>query len=98
MKQLWRGQGLRGNIAASALVPGFSRDYWWNASAGGDGPDALALGAAGAGGRIPGGHRHADISASIKITDFETGHPERQNRVFSVGIAEQNDVGGRRPG
>jgi transketolase len=33
---------------------------------------------------------HADISSSIKITDFEAKHPERKNRVFSVGIAEQN--------
>jgi transketolase len=33
---------------------------------------------------------HADISGSIKITDFEAKHPERQKRVFSVGIAEQN--------
>jgi transketolase len=33
---------------------------------------------------------HADISSSIKIADFEKGHPERMDRVFSVGIAEQN--------
>jgi transketolase len=33
---------------------------------------------------------HADISGSIKITDFEARHPERRHRVFSVGIAEQN--------
>jgi transketolase len=33
---------------------------------------------------------HADISKSICITDFEADHPERLNRVFSVGIAEQN--------
>jgi transketolase len=33
---------------------------------------------------------HADISGSIRITDFEAQHPERKNRVFSVGIAEQN--------
>ena len=33
---------------------------------------------------------HADISGSIKITDFEKDHPERLARVFSVGIAEQN--------
>ncbi len=33
---------------------------------------------------------HADISGSIRITDFESKHPERNNRVFSVGIAEQN--------
>lgn len=33
---------------------------------------------------------HADISNSIKISDFEANHPERKNRVISVGIAEQN--------
>jgi len=33
---------------------------------------------------------HADISNSIRITAFEENHPERLNRVFSVGIAEQN--------
>lgn len=33
---------------------------------------------------------HADISKSICITDFEADNPERKNRVFSVGIAEQN--------
>jgi transketolase len=33
---------------------------------------------------------HADISGSIRITDFEARHPERKPRVFSVGIAEQN--------
>ncbi len=36
---------------------------------------------------------HADISGSIRITDFEAKHPERKNRVFSVGIAEQNMMG-----
>jgi transketolase len=33
---------------------------------------------------------HADISGSIKITGFEENHPERKERVISVGIAEQN--------
>jgi transketolase len=33
---------------------------------------------------------HADISGSIRITDFEAKHPERKHRVFSVGIAEQD--------
>jgi transketolase len=36
---------------------------------------------------------HADISGSIRITDFEAKHPERLKRVFSVGIAEQNMIG-----
>jgi len=36
---------------------------------------------------------HADISGSIRISDFEAKHPERKPRVFSVGIAEQNMMG-----
>jgi transketolase len=36
---------------------------------------------------------HADISGSIRITDFEAKHPERASRVISVGIAEQNMMG-----
>ncbi|HQK92326.1 MAG TPA: transketolase [Armatimonadota bacterium] len=77
------------------LVPRFSRDYWWNTGSTmrvdmdptrmgfgrclariGDDPRIVTL--------------HADISNSICITDFEKDHPERLNRVFSVGIAEQN--------
>jgi transketolase len=33
---------------------------------------------------------HADISASIRITGFEEKNGDRKDRVFSVGIAEQN--------
>ncbi|MBI2263621.1 MAG: transketolase [Armatimonadetes bacterium] len=76
-------------------LPRFSRDYWWNQGDGmkvdmeptragfgkalqkmGDDPRIVTL--------------HADISDSIKITDFEKKNPERGTRVFSVGIAEQN--------
>jgi transketolase len=76
-------------------LPAFRRDYWWNA-----GPtmkvdmDATRMGfgrgleKAGADERVV--TLHADISGSIRITDFEAKHPERQHRVFSVGIAEQN--------
>lgn len=78
-----------------AKVPTFSKDYWWNAedrmkvtmdptrigfgkglAKCGDDPRVVTL--------------HADISGSICITAFEKNHPERKNRVFSVGIAEQN--------
>lgn len=81
----------------SAGLPTFSRSYWWNSESGmkvemdptrfgfgrglekaGEDPRVVTL--------------HADISASIKITDFEANHPERANRVFSVGIAEQNMI------
>jgi len=78
-------------------LPRFSRDYWWNATEDmqvemdptrmgfgramkqiGDDPRIVTL--------------HADISNSIRITDFETEHPDRQSRVYSIGIAEQNMV------
>jgi len=32
----------------------------------------------------------ADITASIKMDDFYRNHPERKDRFFSIGIAEQN--------
>jgi transketolase len=76
-------------------IPHFRRDYWWNA-----GPtmqvdmDPTRMGF-GRGLEIAGADErvvtlHADISGSIRITDFEAKHPERKPRVFSVGIAEQN--------
>lgn len=75
--------------------PDFAPNYWWN-----DSDDmkvdmdptrmgfGRALNSIGDDERIV--TLHADISKSICITDFEEGHPERKNRVFSVGIAEQN--------
>ncbi len=76
-------------------IPQYAREYWWNSrenmkvemdptrmgfgrglEKAGEDPRVVTL--------------HADISGSIRITDFETNHPERLNRVFSVGIAEQN--------
>ena len=76
-------------------MPKFSKNYWWNSS------DMMkvkmeptrfgfgkALNEIGDDERIV--TLHADISDSIKISDFEKGHPERLNRVFSIGIAEQN--------
>jgi transketolase len=80
---------------ADDVVPKFGKDYWWNAGESmqvemdptrmgfgrcmeriGEDPRVVTL--------------HADISGSIRITGFEEKHPERLNRVFSVGIAEQN--------
>ncbi|MDH7482302.1 MAG: transketolase [Armatimonadota bacterium] len=80
---------------AKSKLPKFKRDYWWNSSNEmqvemeptrmgfgkglakiGDDPRIVTI--------------HADISASIRITAFEENNPERKNRVFSVGIAEQN--------
>ena len=77
-------------------LPG--RNYWWNSR------DTMkvamdstrmgfgrALEAAGADERVC--TLHADISSSIRISDFEAKHPERLARVISVGIAEQNMMG-----
>jgi transketolase len=80
---------------AKDSVPKFARDYWWNV---GDTMkvemDATRMGF-GRGLEIAGADErvvtiHADISGSIRISDFEAKHPERKPRVFSVGIAEQN--------
>ncbi len=82
-------------IKARAGLPTFAHDYWWNSGATMKvdmDPTRMGFGrgleAAGADERVV--TVHADISGSIKITDFEAKHPERKNRVFSVGIAEQN--------
>lgn len=76
-------------------IPTFTRDYWWNAQ------DTMkvdmdptrmgfgrGLASCGDDQRIV--TIHADISSSIRISAFEENNPERKNRVFSVGIAEQN--------
>jgi len=79
-------------------IPQFSHDYWWNVcdimkvemdptrmgfgrglEQAGEDPRVVTI--------------HADISGSIRISDFEAKHPERKPRVFSVGIAEQNMMG-----
>lgn len=78
-----------------ASVPRFAKDYWWNSQdtmkADMD-PTRMGFGRglerAGEDPRVV--TLHADISGSIRISDFEAKHPERKNRVFSVGIAEQN--------
>ena len=78
-----------------ARVPKFKQDYFWNKPANmkvkmeptrfgfgkalsdkGDDPRIVCLG--------------ADISGSICISQFYDKHPERKNRWFSVGIAEQS--------
>jgi len=76
-------------------LPKFRRDYWWNANETMKvdmDPTRMGFGrgleTAGADERVV--TIHADISGSIRITDFEARHAERKNRVFSVGIAEQN--------
>jgi len=83
------------NKKVNSLVPVFSRNYWWNSEDVmkvkmeptrmgfgkameqiGDDPRVVAFG--------------ADITNSIRMSDFYTGHPERKSRFFSMGIAEQN--------
>jgi transketolase len=80
---------------ARCALPTFARDYWWNAGPAmrvDMEPTRLGFGRgleqAGADERLV--TLHADISGSIRIADFESAHPERRRRVFSVGIAEQN--------
>ncbi|MEN6519816.1 MAG: transketolase [Armatimonadota bacterium] len=82
-------------VKAQACVPTFSKDYWWNA---GDkmkvdmDPTRMGFGrglaSCGDDKRVC--TLHADISGSIRISAFEEKNPERKDRVFSVGIAEQN--------
>jgi len=78
-----------------SLVPKFSKDYFWNnqemmkvdmvanrigfgngLEKAGEDPRVVALG--------------ADITDSIRMSAFYANHPERKNRFFSMGIAEQN--------
>ena len=83
---------------ARKQVPMADRNYWWNAR---DimkvemDPTRMGFGrgleAAGQDARVC--TIQADISGSIRISDFAAKHPERQGRVFSVGIAEQNMMG-----
>lgn len=79
----------------TSALPQFDRNYWWNARTNMKvdmDPTRMGFGRglekAGADERVV--TIHADISNSIRITDFEATHPERKNRVYSVGIAEQN--------
>jgi len=85
----------RSNQKTFAEMPSFSRNYWWNQQE--DmrvdmEPTRFGFGKALA--KIGNDPRictlHADISDSIKITDFEKTAAEREQRVVSVGIAEQN--------
>lgn len=77
-----------------AKMPKFKKNYWWNTTDGmkvdmdptrkgmgraldeyGDDERVCCIG--------------ADISGSITISQFYANHPERKNRWFSVGVAEQ---------
>jgi transketolase len=78
-----------------AKMPKFSRDFWWNAG------DAMKVKMEptrkGFGQSLAenGGDERVvclglDISGSITISDFYAGKPERKDRWFSLGIAEQS--------
>ena len=83
------------DAALDAKLPKFTSNYWWNSGStmkvvmeptrkgfgkslqnNGDDKRVVCLG--------------LDISGSITISDFYTGHPERKNRWLSMGIAEQS--------
>ena len=77
-------------------MPRFSRDFWWNCD-----PAAMqvtmeptrkgfgrALAECGGDERVV--CLGLDISGSITIADFYSGHPERASRWISMGIAEQS--------
>ena len=78
-----------------ASMPKFSRNYWWNlrkrmrvkmdATRNGFG---RALEKLGSDERVV--THGADITSSIRMSDFYIKHPERKNRFFSMGIAEAN--------
>ncbi|MHC4061585.1 MAG: transketolase [Planctomycetota bacterium] len=79
------------------MLAKFSRDFWWNSEEQMKVEmDPTRMGFGRALDDIGDDKRlctlHADISGSIKITDFEAKHPERKSRVYSLGIAEQNMV------
>jgi len=83
------------NRKVDSVMPKFSRDYWWNVddimkvkmvptrngfgdaiATLGESKDTIAFG--------------ADITGSIRMDKFYENHPERKERFFQMGIAEQN--------
>lgn len=77
-----------------AKMPHFGREYWWNTGQTmkvAMDPTRMGMGRAldeyGDDERVV--CIGADISDSITISDFYKKHPERKNRWFSVGVAEQ---------
>ena len=96
-KMLEKGTQLREKLEKELerKMPKFSKNYWWNETENMKAemiPTRQGWGEAlaemGSDERIV--TIQADISGSIKISDFEKNKPERNKRVFSVGIAEQN--------
>ena len=88
----WVAEGTRRRL------PFAGRDYWWNTRETMRvemDPTRMGFGrgleTAGADDRVC--TIQADISGSIRISDFAAKHPERLPRVISVGIAEQDMMG-----
>jgi len=84
-------------VKVNDLLAKFSREYWWNSEKQMKVEmEPTRFGFGRALDEIGDDERlctlHADISGSIRITDFEARHPERKSRVYSLGIAEQNMV------
>jgi transketolase len=89
------GFQLRIDATLARELPRYAHDWRWNA-----GPDMkveMVATRAGFGACLEKNGSdprivtvHADISGSISIAEFEKKHPERLDRVVSVGIAEQN--------
>ncbi len=89
----WQAAATR---ALESRMPRFSRNFWWNAD-----PASMqvtmeptrkgfgrALADCGGDERVV--CIGLDISGSITIADFYSGHPERASRWISMGIAEQS--------
>ena len=78
-----------------ACMPEFSRNYWWNSGNrmrvkmdGTRNGFGRALERLGSDERVI--THGADITSSIRMSDFYAKHPERKNRFFNMGIAEAN--------
>ncbi|NLB34612.1 MAG: transketolase, partial [Elusimicrobia bacterium] len=78
-------------------LPKFSKNYWWNSAENMKAqmdPTRMGFGRAleevGADEEIVA--HGADITSSIKMDQFNKNHPDRDDRFFSVGIAEQNMI------
>jgi len=83
------------NLKLNDLMVNYKQNYWWNET---DGMqvdmDPTRMGFGRALERI-GENKNvvafgADITGSIKMDDFYKSHPERRERFYSLGIAEQN--------
>jgi len=83
------------NKNLDSVLPKYSKDYWWNKEncmkvKMKPNRDGFGEGIARAGEHPKVITIHADISNSIRISDFEKADPTRENRVINAGIAEQN--------